>query len=163
MNNEEHLLSENEDTDSSPLEYIDKFTLECLMNKSQYSRYLSKTDPKKYEERTEYYGKIAKYREPIIKEIEKMMDNEEQQSKTEIMERFHDLMHSFINYFDNKSLEEGCDTHYEKHGEEEDVLFGNIYEEREPCENSKSYWGKSLKKSNDLLRFSTNMYKRNNI
>ena len=155
--------NEEETQPSSQLEYIDKFTLECLMNKSQYSRYLSKTDPKKYEERKEYYEKVAKYREPIVKEIEKMMDNEEEHSKTEITERFHDLMHSFINYFDNKSLEEGCDSHYEKHGEEEDVLFGNIYEEREPNQKTKSYWGKSLQKSNDLLMFSTNMYKRNNV
>jgi len=153
---------ENKQEDSYQLESIDKFTLECLMNKSQYSRYLSKTDPGKYKERTEYYEKIAKYREHIIKEIEKMMDNEEEHSKTEVTERFHDLMHSFINYFDNKSLEEGADSHYEKHGEEddEDVLFGNMDEEREPRKNEKSYWGKSLKKSNDLLMFSTNMYKR---
>jgi hypothetical protein len=160
MDNGEQTLNEKKNTDTSQLEYIDKFTLECLMNKSQYSRYLSKTDPKKYEERTEYYEKIAKYREPILKEFEKMMDNDEEHSKTEVTERFHDLIHSFIDYFDNKSLEEGPDFQYEKYGEEdEDVLFGNMDEEREPSKNSKSYWGKSLKKSSDLLLFSTNMYK----
>jgi len=147
--------------DTLEMDHIDKFTLECLMNKSQYSKYLSKTDPKKYNQRTEYYIKLDKYREPIMKRIDEMIDGNSE-IKNEITERFHDLMHSFITYFDNKELEENADNNYNKKEDDEDVLFGNMDEEREPKQKTQSYWGKKVNKSNELLMFSTNMYKRKN-
>jgi hypothetical protein len=53
IENLDTLEGETETNDTPKNEYIDKLTLELLINKTHYHKYLSKSDPKKYDENYE--------------------------------------------------------------------------------------------------------------
>ena len=64
---------------AEPMNNIDKLTLELLINKSQYKKYVQKNDPVKYSENQIYLGKITKYRYKIEKLFSDLLENPEKQ------------------------------------------------------------------------------------
>jgi predicted lipoprotein len=117
------------------MEGIDKLTLELLMNKTQYSKYLSIKDPSKYEEIREYQTNVAKYKDIIMQLTDEYCDNHNKQNSTELDEAFSNYVKSCIRFIEMKQLEE--EPKYEK-DKEEDVLFGPV----------KSFWGTGAIKKN---------------
>ena len=117
---------------------IDKITLELLMNKTQYNKYLSIKDPSKYEELKEYQEKVSKYRDIIMQITDEYLDDRNKQNSTELDEAFSNYVKSCIRFIEMKKLEE--EPKYEK-DTEEDVMFGN-------CEPMKSFWGAGAIKKN---------------
>ena len=107
---------------------IDKLTLELLMNKTQYNKYLSIKDPSKYEELQEHQEKVAKYRDIIMQIADGYLDDHNKQNSTELDEAFSNYIKSCIRFIEMKQLEE--EPKYEKEAEE-DVMFGP----------TKSFWG----------------------
>jgi hypothetical protein len=61
---------------------IDKLTLELLTNKSQYKKYLSKEDPKRFQENKEYLEKIQKNKSKILRITNEFLENPEKQFTT---------------------------------------------------------------------------------
>ena len=129
---------------------IDKLTLELLTNKSQYKKYLAKTDPEKHRASQEYLEKIEKYRYKIQSMFTQLLDDPDKQITHEISEDFHSFVKTAIHHFEMKELERDADTYrHDKFVEDEDVLFGNCDERDEMIENNgpsttKSFWGKPI-------------------
>jgi len=137
-------------------ESIDKLTLELLINKNQYNKYLSQTNPEKYKQHREHLDKIAKYRGKIMAMFSQLLENPEKQITTTINEDFDHFVRTCINHFEMKELD--YQTSHEKELEEyDDVLFGNCESisnnEKEPLMDtsyeSGSLWGKKIKKKNN--------------
>ena len=133
---------------------IDKLTLELLINKQQYSKYLSKTDPKKYDEFKEYKSKLRKYAVDIMDITSQLIDNPNHPYSVEIEESFNAFSKSIFRYFEMKDLEQSNEynQHYKK---DEDMMFAHcetplLEEDAEnetdsleetPTKTMKSFWG----------------------
>jgi hypothetical protein len=135
-------------------ENIDKLTLELLINKNQYNKYLSQTNPEKYKQHQEHLDKITKYRGKINALFSNLLENPEKQITTNINESFDNFLRTCINHFEMKELEyQTTYDSYEKE-DEQDIMFGNCENEteNEPLMNtsyaSGSLWGKKIKKKN---------------
>ena len=130
---------------------IDKLTLELLINKSQYNKYLSKHDPKKYKEQQEFLDKVLHYKSKIMSLTNDFIESPKLQMNNELNEMFYQYMRTCIHYLEMKEMDVKTEEKYqdELHDEyhnEEDVLFSNIIEDNntntnEP-EEKKSFWSK---------------------
>jgi len=133
---------ENTDESVKPItnEFIDKITLEMLMNKNHYNRYLSQTDPKKHQEHLNHLEKIRKYRSKIINVTTDFLNNPEHQITTEVNEAYDNYIRTLIRHYECKEMENPEET-----SQDEDMLFGNMIETIEDDGEQptmKSYWGK---------------------
>ena len=163
---------------------IDKLTLELLINKQHYSKYLSKTDPKKHDEYKEYKSKLRKYSVDIVDITSQLIDNPKTMFSAEIEETFDAYVKSIFKYFEIKELEKSNEYNYDNNkNEDEDVLFGNCdnnllqnagqrqeraqeteneehSEEQEGSPMMKSFWGKEkvIKKSSTIPYYDMNMF-----
>ena len=165
---------------------IDKLTLELLINKQHYSKYLSKTDPKKHDEYQEYKSKLRKYSVDIVDITSQLIDNPKTMFSAEIEETFDAYVKSIFKYFEIKELEKSNEYNYDNNNnknEDEDVLFGNCdnnllqnagqrqesaqeteneehTEEQEGSPMMKSFWGKEkvIKKSSTIPHYDMNMF-----
>ena len=119
------------------MEGIDKITLELLMNKSQYNKYLSIKDPNKYEEVKQHLEKVEKYKDRIMQITSEYCDNQNTQNSLELDEAFSNFLKSCIRFIEMKELEE--EPKYER--DIEDAMFINP-------NPMKSFWGKGAIKKN---------------
>ena len=117
-------------------EYIDKITLKFLTNKAQYTKYLSTSDPKKFEEQQTHLGKIAKYSNLIMSMTEEYCANPNKQRTNEMDEAFNNYVRTCIKYMEMKELEYR-DRKEDKEADE--VLFDSA----RPVH---TFWGKGAKK-----------------
>ena len=138
---------DQEDTDTpktskSTSEYIDKITLELLINKNQYNKYIASVDPEKHKKITEFSEKLAKYSEQMLSLTEQYCSNPKTQKTTEMDETFVTYAKTCFRYFEMKELEGDPDLDQGRYGQCEDVLF-------EPVPTHiHSFWGKgAIKKS----------------
>ncbi|MFY7731659.1 MAG: hypothetical protein ACOVRN_19215 [Flavobacterium sp.] len=122
------------------MEGVDKITLELLMNKSQYNKYLAIKDPNKYEELQQHLEKVAKYKDRIMQITDEYCENHNTQNSIELDEAFSNYLKSCIRFIEMKELE--VEPKYER--DIEDVMF-------ERCDDPnpmKSFWGKGAVKKN---------------
>jgi hypothetical protein len=122
------------------MEGVDKITLELLMNKAQYNKYLAIKDPNKYEEVQQHLEKVAKYRDRIMQITDEYCENQNKQNSIELDEAFSNYLKSCIRFIEMKELE--AEPKYER--DMEDAIF-------ERCDNNtpmKSFWGKGAVKKN---------------
>jgi hypothetical protein len=116
-------------------EYIDKLTMELLLNKSHYSKYLAKTDPKKHDEFQAHKANLKKHAANIMDITSHLIDAPKSAPSLDIEEAFDAYAKSILRHFELKDLEQP------QKEEDEDVLFGQI--DNEPTvEPSQSFWGK---------------------
>ena len=71
MENLEDNITQNDEPNN---EFIDNITLELLMNKGQYNKYISKKHPEKYEKVKEFQEKLYKYKYDIIDLTKELLD-----------------------------------------------------------------------------------------
>lgn len=132
---------------------IDKLTLELLINKKQYSKYLSQSDPTKYEEHKQYLSKIELYLEKILKMTTELLNEPDKQITTDINTSFNAYVKTCIQYFEMKDYENKHNNVYNEDEDddeiEEEMLFGKM---DDPPKTS-SYWGKSIHKTNHMNMF----------
>jgi len=131
---------ENENIDESKTvtnDFIDKVTLELLMNKNHYNRYVSQNDPKKHKEYMDHLSKVKKYSNMIINTTTEFLENPNNQVTTEVNDAFDVYVRTLIRHFECKNLENMDEK-------DQDMLFGFIREpvEEEEQQPSKSFWGK---------------------
>ncbi len=92
---------------------IDKLTMELLLNKTHYAKYLSKTDPQKHNEYQEFLGKLSTYREDILSMTETLLVNPKKMYTNEVGQAFDNYVHTLIKYLEieemNKESENGND------------------------------------------------------
>jgi hypothetical protein len=105
---------------------IDKLTLELLTNKSQYKKYLSKEDPKRFQENKEYLEKIQKNKSKILRITNEFLENPEKQFTTELNDMFLIFGKSMIKYIELKAVERENlynENNNESEEEDDDILF----------------------------------------
>jgi hypothetical protein len=129
-------------------EYIDKLTMELLLNKNHYSKYLEKTDPKKHDQYQEYKSKLRKYSVEIIDITSQLIENPKSAPSLDIDDSFNTYVKSILRHFELKELE----NPQNKSNEDEDMLFGEMNTEPVEPKPSRSFWGKErvVKKSSGL-------------
>jgi len=162
---------------------IDKLTLELLINKQHYSKYLSKTDPKKHDEYKEYKSKLRKYSVDIIDITSQLIENPKKMFSSEIEETFDAYIKSIFKHFELKELEKSNEYNHNgyKNEDDDDVLFGNCdnnllqgrenaqednpeneadTEEQDSSPMMKSFWGKEkvIKQSSSIPYYDMNMF-----
>lgn len=134
---------------------IDKVNLEYLMNRSQYKKYVSKTNPTKHAENELFLMKINKYKNRISNLTENLLMNPEEPITLDVNNGFNEYVNILIKHFEMKDMEnEDNDTMFEKVDdysnysiENEDVL--------EDSNKIKSVWGKNrIVKSQVMLPYS---------
>jgi hypothetical protein len=132
------------ETEPQKNEYIDKLTMELLLNKNHYAKYLANTDPKKHDEFKAFKSKLRKYSVDIIDITSQMIENPKSALSADIEEAFDIYVKSILRHFELKEIENPP----EKEDADEDVLFGQIDEEPRAAQ---SFWGKEhvVKKSSD--------------
>jgi hypothetical protein len=128
-------------------EYIDKLTMELLLNKNHYSKYLAKTDPKKHDQFQEYKSKLRKYSVEIMDITSQLIENPKSAPSLDIDDSFDAYVKSILRHFELKELE-----NHEDKNEDEDMLFGELDAEPVETKPSKSFWSKErvVKKSSGL-------------
>jgi hypothetical protein len=127
-----------------PMNNIDKLTLELLINKSQYKKYVQKNDPAKYSENQVYLGKIQKYSYKIEQLFSSLLENPDQQITTDVNREFTHFVKTCIQYFELKEMECVAEDH---NGDpiDDETLFGTI--DDSVASSSSSLWGHKIKKS----------------
>jgi hypothetical protein len=148
------------------MESIDKITLELLINKNQYNKYLSKEDPKKFRENQEYLEKIKKYKEKILNLSKQFLENPEISFNLEMNEMFSIFAKTSIKYLEMKELEnENLYNYNQEDDNEEESLFGTIDETNKkeeidnfqldentkPTKKMNSFWGSNIKKNDGSI------------
>jgi hypothetical protein len=121
---------------------IDKLTLEIMGNKTKYKKYLSKTDPDKYQEIQEYTMKLKQYETDISLIINDYIHSPNKQITTDLDEAFEHFAKSCIKYLEMKEFE---NNDYKSNDKTEDVLFPYTNRIDKQSFHS-SYWGKSITK-----------------
>jgi hypothetical protein len=99
-------LLPGETNSSSTNEYIDKLTLEMFMNKSHYYKYLSKTDPAKFEKRAKHRAALRRYAIDIVDITSKMIENPDDAPTTEVAEAFDDYVKTLMKYLEMRGDED---------------------------------------------------------
>jgi hypothetical protein len=125
-----------------PTNFIDKMTMELLMNKTQYQKYVCLTDPKKHLENQEFNRKLRKYKNQIMNLTNELIVDPTKQITNDVNQGFQDYARTLIEHFEIKELENP-----EKPVLDEDMLFDpsqmqNDEEETEVIDPLKSFWGK---------------------
>ena len=54
---------------------IDKLTLELMMNRTQYKKYLAKNEPSKFQEKEEAFQRICDNRAEIVEIFTRLLDD----------------------------------------------------------------------------------------
>ncbi len=120
---------------------VDKITLELLMNKSQYTKYLSVKDPAKYEELQQHLEKVAKYKDQIMEITHEYCEDHTTQKSLELNDAFSDYVKSCIKFIEMKEFEEEPKTQ-----DIEDTMFERCdIPQTRPIQ---SFWGKGAIKKN---------------
>jgi len=136
-----------------PMNGIDKLTLELLINKSQYKKYVQKTDPAKYSENQMYLGKMDRYRYKIEHMFSSLLENPDQQITTDINRDFTYFVKTCIQYFELKEMENTAEDH---NGDpvDNESLFGNIdHIEPSSSSSSSSFWGTKINKTGGVSNY----------
>jgi hypothetical protein len=80
--------------------YIDKLTMELLLNKTNYQKYLSKTDPQKHAEHQEFLSKITDFRDGILEMTTELLDNPKKMYTNEVGDAFDQYVQTLIKYLE---------------------------------------------------------------
>jgi hypothetical protein len=57
------------------LDEMDQLTLECLVNKHQYQKYLAKSNPELFQQQNEFSWKVKRFHEQILQCMIECLDN----------------------------------------------------------------------------------------
>jgi hypothetical protein len=98
---------------------IDKLTMELLLNKTHYAKYLSKTDPQKHSEYQEFLGKLSTYREDILSMTETLLVNPKKMYTNEVGQAFDNYVQTLIKFLEIEEMNKDSDNG----NDESDTLF----------------------------------------
>ena len=126
-----------------PESNINQITLECLINKNCYNKYLINHDKVKYDALEEHFNTIKKHREKIMNIFTSYLDERDCQVNGTLDELFSNFVKAAIQHIEFKESENNNKYYndYETENDDEDTLFGNMSDD--PVA---SFWGKGAKK-----------------
>ena len=116
---------------------IDKLTIELMMNKTQYKKYLAKREPAKFQEQEEDFQRTQLNRAKILAIFTDLLDNPTAQYT-------HNIESLFVK-FTNESIEYIETQEYMKKDTDADELFAEHTSAKPPSvlnlNSSTSFWG----------------------
>jgi len=140
------------------MENIDKMTMELLMNRSKYNKYIAKNDPKKYDDQQKESDKIRRYAHRIASLTEELLQDPHKPIQHDINECFMNYVKTCIYHFETTDYDQkGVKDSYEKDDDDEDTMFNcdndndNNNDNNRRGEKGSSYWGKSITKINNAM------------
>jgi len=139
------------------MEGIDKMTMELLMNKKKYNKYISKNDPELHNKKQQEFAKMQKYAARILDLTEGLLTDPNMEVKNDVNEMFIQYVKTCMYHFETKDMElAGCRDSYENGNyDDENTLFGECEQDADSesekesekvAPTPKSYWGKSIQK-----------------
>ncbi len=160
------IATESEDEQSYHHGEIDQLTLELLMNKNQYQKYISKVDPDKYAKHKAYLADINKYRRRITDITRELLNDPDTQVSTEINSIFEAYTRAIIDHIK-------CSDHQPYSSDVDpldDTMFGAMDDpdaDEEVASPSKSFWGKErvVRRGHNQsqLQYDMNVFSRSTI
>jgi hypothetical protein len=130
---------------------IDSLTLKLLTSKKKYNCYLETIEPDKSAEINEFYGKVKKYKQPILEMFEKYLGDPESQTTNEVDDAIEYCLKSIIKHLEIRTREEkSAKNNYDEQDsseEEED----DTEEIEEPRKIEKSLWGNKINKRATIM------------
>ena len=139
------------------METFDKLSLELLSNRSQYNKYLYKSDPNRFGEQDKFLLSIQKNKERILELTREFLENPSKDFNLSVNEMFTNYAKILIQYLEMNDLDIVRSSN-ESDAEDSDVLFGEIETTEEEKEDinerfeilenieKKSFWGSTVKK-----------------
>ena len=132
----------------SSFNFVDDFTLQTFMNKSNYDKYLMKHNEKKYKEKVEYKNKLNTFKNAIIKISNDYINNPDLQISYELDKMFYQFSKSCIKHLEFEHLLEHKDDDFESNEKDEDTLFDKIDNDNVPpppqvMDKIHTLWGKA--------------------
>ena len=93
--------------------FVDQVTLELLMNKSQYHKLVSKTNPDEFYKIQSKYDEINDYKDDILELTKELLTNRYKNVSTEVNDSFDGYVKTVINHYKMKEIE--SKNEYNKH------------------------------------------------
>jgi len=105
--------------------YIDDLTIQLLLNKTNYAKYLSKTDTQKYEEQQQFVLDCERFRGPILDMTKRMTQDPTLTYSSEVYDAFNQYARILIRYLEVKERSDELQKEYDEGSDEDDsdVLF----------------------------------------
>ena len=139
MNTEQPTLSGIEPHIPQSSSLIEQITMECMMNKKHYKKYLAKTDISRFQEIQEKMNRLDKVRDEISEMTQELLNDiikccgESSKYNTKIQSTFDAYMNACLDYINSTTSD----------NEDNDMLFPpSSY----ITSINHSYWGKSIRK-----------------
>ena len=151
---------------------IDKITLELMMNKTHYQKYLSKQNPAKYKEAQEYIQKVRKYKSQIDQLTENLLNdscksNAPAKYTLDINNSFSEYLRTCVKHFEIQELEYQAELSHDPN-----IMFENVIEptasasydnvndsdDDDEVDTPSSVWGKPVIKKKDMSYYTMDMY-----
>lgn len=133
------------------MDSVDKLTLELFTNKTQYKKYLSKSDPDKYRLLEEKREKCEKYKKEILEKTEKLLYFPDLAVSALVQETFDNFVDVLIKEMETNALEiKDFDS-----GSDEDVLFKNIEPNPSPIKRELDFESDSESKKKTFWQSNT--------
>jgi len=83
------------------MDKFDKLTLELLMNKTNYQKYIEKTDPVKFEEEKSFKEKVELFKDRILEITKEYLENPDKQVTLDMNLAFYEYAKSCIKHFED--------------------------------------------------------------
>jgi hypothetical protein len=144
-------------------ESIDKLTLELLMNKRQYRKYVEKHNPEEYTKKQTEYDRFLKYKSRISHLVDELLNdysisgNSAHLGNLDIQDSFQTLLNSCIYFFETRDYD--CPDKHRDDDKDDDILFSPERMNSTPTETAvfsapfanhyrpgNSFWGKNVSK-----------------
>ena len=139
---------------------FDQLSMEMLMNKSQYDKYLSKTNPAESNARKKFHKSIKRHKPEILKLTKQFLDDPTTDFNLSVNAILENYAKTVIQYIEMKSIDNktngGCYENDYDEGEsksdeseedndsgEEDTANSDTYI---PNRRVESFWGKQINK-----------------
>jgi len=139
---------------------IDQLTLELLMNKRQYRKYIEQNDSSEFDKKKEEWERYTKYKPQITKLIHELLNdysiagNSEHLGNVDIQNTFHDLLQHCVYLFETRDYSNSPDedTMFPPENAKQSTTafsapFANHYT------NGNSFWGKNISKTSGKSKF----------
>lgn len=125
--------------DASQNKFADEASLQFLVNRQQYKKYISANDEIKSREIKIFQDKLESFKNEIVAITKDYCENPDIQLSSELDEIFEAYAKHCIKHLEMKELESKDSSH------EDDMLFGKINHNK-PTESFHSFWGKNVRK-----------------
>ncbi len=103
--------------------FIDKLSLEFLLNKTQYQKYLQKTDPQKFTEMQEFSENCSRLSRPMMDMTMRLLQNHKTNDYSqEVQDAFHVYADALIRYLEMKEMTDQIQEEYDEN-DDENTLF----------------------------------------